>query len=148
MKYDYYKKLSIYEDFEIYDFISTGMKGDILKRVRFDLVENPDTYNLAFGDLKEDGRIDDYSISDNNDMPKILATIAFIAEVFLSEYPDRTITFRGSTAERTRLYRMAIGNNLNDLQGSFEIYGVEKDGSISFFTKNKEFFAFLVRKKV
>jgi len=44
-------------------------------------------------------------------MAKILATVAFIAQVFLEEYPDRTISFRGSTAERTRLYRMAIGNN-------------------------------------
>jgi hypothetical protein len=148
MKYDYYKELSIYEDFEIYDFISTGSKGDIAKRIRFDFVDLPDTYNLAFGDLKEGGRIDDYSISDNNDMAKILATIVFVAKVFLQQYPDRTISFRGSTAERTRLYRMAISNNLNELLEFFDIYGVYKDSNSSFFTKNEDYFAFLVKKKL
>jgi len=148
MKYDYYKEITTYEDFEIYDFISTGVKGDIAKRARFDFVEEPGTYNLAFGDLMEDGGIDDYSISDNKDMAKILATIAVISKVFLDKSAGKTISFRGSTAERTRLYRMAIGNNLDELLESFVIYGVQKGGTPGLFIRNKEYVAFLVEKKL
>lgn len=148
MKYEYYKQITTYGDFEIYDFISTGIKGDIAKRARFDFVKEPATYNLAFGDAIENGGIDDYSISDNKDMAKILATIAFIAKLFLEKYPGRTISFRGSTAERTRLYRMAIGNNLNELLDFFDVYGMQKDDNIVPFVKNTDYFAFLVKKKV
>ena len=147
MKYDYYKELRISEDYEIYDFTSTGIKGDIIKRVRFELVEKPATYNLAFGNLMDDGDIDDYSISDNKDMAKILASIAVIVKIFLKEYPERTVSFRGNTAERTRLYRMAIGNNLDELLDFFNIYGIQKGGEISFFTRDEEYFAFLAKKK-
>ncbi len=147
MKYDFYNDITASGRFEIFDFISSGSKSNILKRARFDFIEEPDTYNLAFGDLLHNGRIDDYSISDNNDMAKILATIVFISKIFLKQYPERTIVFRGITAERTRLYRMAIGNNLNELLDFFEIYGVRKDGSIDYFIKNEEYFAFLAKKK-
>lgn len=82
MKYDYYKEIRISGDYEIYDFMSIGAKGSIVKRARFEFVEAPNTYNLAFGDLIEEGDIDDYSISDNKDMAKILATIASIVKLF------------------------------------------------------------------
>ncbi len=134
--------------FETYDFISTGTKGDISKRVRFEFIGGPDIYNLAFGDLGENGDIDDYSISDNKDMAKVLATIVSIVKLFFDKYPDRTIIFRGSTIERTRLYRMAIGNNLEELGQMFVVYGVQKNGGVDFFVKNKDYIAFLARKKM
>lgn len=104
MKYDYYKKIEISPDYAIYDFISNGIKGHIHKRIFFELVNEPGVYNLAFGDVSDDGNIDDYSISDNKDMAKVLATIAAAIKLFLDKYPERKIFFRGSTAERTRLY--------------------------------------------
>lgn len=147
MKYEYYKELSISDDFEIYDFVSSGIKGNIRKRARFEFIPETDTYNFAFGDLVDDD-IDDYSITDNKDMAKILATLAIIVRLFLETYPDRIVSFRGSTSERTRLYRMAIGNNLNELLNNFTIYGVKTNGSINIFVKNEDYYAFLVRKKI
>jgi hypothetical protein len=148
MKYEYYKELSISNEFETYDFISTGIKGNISKRVTFEFVEDPVIYNLAFGDLTEEGAIDDYCISDNKDMTKILATIVAIGKLFLEKYPERIIIFRGSTIERTRLYPMAIGNNLDELLKMFCIYGVTEDGNVDFFAKNYEYVAFMAGKKL
>ncbi len=146
MKYELYTQIEISEQFETYDFISSGIKGNVEKRVKFQLVETNDIYNLAFGDIDENNEIDDYSITDNKDMPKVLATIAFIARVFLEKYPQRTIIFRGSTAERTRLYRMAIGNNLDELITLFDIFGVQENGVADLFIRNKDYYAFLVKK--
>ena len=148
MNYDFYNKISISEQFESYDFISVGINGNIEKRVKFEFVEELNIYNLAFGDINELGEIDDYSISNNKDLAKVLATIAFIVKVFLEKFPNRSIYFRGTTVERTRLYRMAIGNNLDELQEYFDIYGIQSDDGIDFFTKNQDYIAFLVRKKL
>jgi hypothetical protein len=67
MKYEVYTDLIITDDFSIFDFISHGKNGSILKRIAFTKTEIANIYNLAFGDLKEEGEIDDYGISDNGD---------------------------------------------------------------------------------
>lgn len=65
-------------------------------------------FNLAFGDIDTDGGIDDYHVTDNGDRNKILATVANAVDEFTRRYPMRWVYFRGSTEERTRLYRMAV----------------------------------------
>jgi len=146
MKYDYYKQIEISPDFEVYDFISNGAKGAIHKRIFFELVREPDIYNLAFGDLMADGSIDDYSISDNKDMAKVLATIAAIVKLFLDKYPQRKVFFRGSTAERTRLYRMAISINLQELSDYYSIYGILTNGDVVNFQENLVYDGFIITK--
>lgn len=79
-------------------------------------------YNLAFGDIIENGEIDDYCITDNGDRNKILATVFDVVNTYTARYPERMIYFRGSTIERTRLYRIAIGLNLEELSRVFDIY--------------------------
>ena len=147
MKYDYYNKIEIAPDFETYDFVSDGAKGIIHKRIFFELIQEPAIYNLAFGDLTDNGEIDDYSISDNKDMTKILATIAAAIGLFLEKYPERKVFFRGSTAERTRLYRMAISINLEELSGRYNINGVLPDGGYVNFQKNLFYEGFVISKK-
>ena len=39
-------------------------------------------FNLAFGDINENGEINDYTISDNGDRNKILATVANVVDVY------------------------------------------------------------------
>lgn len=105
-------------------------------------------YNLAFGDVVENGEIDDYSITDNGDRNKILATVFDVVNTYTLRYPERFIYFRGSTSERTRLYRIAIGLNLEELSRVFDIF-VEIGGNDRFilFRKNLELEAFLVKRK-
>ena len=145
-QYDVYNELRITDDYSVFDFASVGRYGSIPKRIEFMPTEIDNYYNLAFGDIDEHGNIDDYSISDNGDRNKILATIAYAIEIYLNKYPGRWIYFKGSTQERTRLYRMAIGLNLEDLLLKFQIFAEQRDGIVP-FQKNIEVLGILVKIK-
>lgn len=146
MKHEIYPNLSITDDFSIFEFLSVGPKGTIPKRIEFTLTEYSNIYNLAFGDVKENGEINDYSISNNGDRDKILATIYHVVEIYLRAYPHRWIYFKGSTEERTRLYRIAIGLNLEELTQKFDIYSRD-EASIAVFQKNMPLVGILVKRK-
>jgi hypothetical protein len=146
MKYEVYSGIEVTDDFNVFDFLSFGKNGIIPKRVAFSKTEGNKVYNLAFGNVDSDGEIDDYSVSDNGDRNKVLATVAFIVDAYTKRYPDRWIVFRGSTEERTRLYRMAVGINLEELSAKFEIYAYDGENVIP-FAKNMKINAFLVKRK-
>ena len=146
MKYEVYKEIKITDDYSIFDFTSVGKKGYIPKRIEFTATEIPGFFNLAFGDVDENGEIDDYSISDNGDRNKVLATVAYAVEIYLNKYPEKWVYFKGSTQERTRLYRMAVGLNLEELSLSFLILAEHEDG-FSPFQKNRDVFGLLIKKK-
>jgi hypothetical protein len=80
-----------------------------------------------------------------------LATVAKTVFAFLDCYPDRTVIFQGSSAGRTRLYRMAINKALDELLTVFEIKGlVRKEDQmlhIEIFQSGVTYEAFLVRKR-
>jgi hypothetical protein len=148
MKYEYYDSVHIADDMSSFDFVSTGRNGDIPKRIIFMPTEMDEVYILAFGSITDTGEIDDYSISNNGDRNKILATIATAVDLYTRRHPSRMVYFRGSTQERTRLYRMAVGINLEELSSTFEIYAeIEKQDDFVPFRKNMEINAFLVKRK-
>ena len=147
MKYEVYTEIKIADDYKVFEFMSVGKKGVIPKRIEFTPTDLPNIVNLAFGDIDEEGEIDDYSISDNGDRNKILATVAYIVEIYLNMQPDKFVYFRGSTQERTRLYRMAVGLNFNELTERFDIYAEQIDTFVP-FQKNIEITGLLVRKKI
>ncbi len=115
MKYEKYEELNVSFDSLEYEFVSRGPKGDIKKVIQFSSTAVSEVYNLAFGNLNEDRSIDDLAVNDNKDRNKILATVVYAVSLFYRKYPDKWIFFAGSTPERTRLYRMAISLNLEEL---------------------------------
>jgi hypothetical protein len=147
MKYEVYAGIRITDDFNVFDFVSNGKKGALQKRVAFTETEWNKVYNLAFGDVDEEGEINDYIVSDNGDRDKILATVAYIVEAYTKRFPDRWIIFRGSTTERTRLYRMAVGLYLEELSTKFEIYAFVNENVVP-FVKNLKINAFLINRKI
>lgn len=148
MNHETYDGIKFADDLREFEFISKGRYGPILKGVIFGLTEVPEVYNLSFGDLKKDGSIDDHSISDNGDRNKILATVVKIVGLYTDRYPQRWIYFKGSTEVRTRLYRMAIGTNLEELLEKFEIYGELNDTKVFYpFQKNMSVSSFLIKRK-
>jgi hypothetical protein len=147
MRFDFYNEIEVSASFETFDFISYGINGSVNKRVIFSFVQEPNIYNLAFGDVEDDGSINDMSTTDNQDMPKILATIARIIKIFLDKYPERQVFFTGSTISRTRLYRMAISNNLDELKQIYTINAVLANGQIINFSKNLSCTAFIIKIK-
>ena len=149
MRYEIYTDIKVARDLLVFEFVSMGKYGSIPKRIAFIPTELAEVDNLAFGDINEDGEIDDYSISDNGDRNKILATLAKVIELYTDKYPERWIYFRGSTKERTRLYRMAVGLNIEELTEKFEIF-CEVDNGTEFlpFQKNMQISAFLIKRKI
>ena len=72
MKYEVYTEVYKRPDLSILDFVSVGRYGAIPKRIAFIPTALPYVYNLAFGNVEEDGSIDDISVSDNGDRNKII----------------------------------------------------------------------------
>jgi hypothetical protein len=134
MKYEVYEGIAVGADFDIFDFVSCGRNGNILKRVAFTQTEDKGVYNLAFGDVDKDNEIDDLAITGNGDRNKVIATGIFIAGVYMRRFPKRWIFFRGSTVERTRLYRMVISLHFEELSALYEIWGYAEDERVLFVT--------------
>ena len=146
MKYEMYSDYRYTNDYSVFDFISIGKYGAIPKKITFTSIGFDNVYNLAFGDVNENGDLDDYRISNNGDRNKILATIFTVVDFYTKRYPERWIVFRGSTKERTRLFRIAIGLNLEELCKIFEIYVYTEKG-LKLFCKDMEVNVFVIKRK-
>ena len=107
-----------------------------------------DIYNLAFGDYNEEtNSINDAVITNNNDSQKVLATVASTLYVFTDKHPNFWVYATGSNSARTRLYRMGINTNLEEILEDFKVFGLS-DETWREFEKGKEYEAFLVKRKV
>jgi hypothetical protein len=108
-------------------------------------------YNLGFGDLLQDGSVDDTYNSNNGDIIKVLATVIHILKEFTSIHPQIKIVFTGSTWERTLLYKRILKVNFSEFSKKFTISGLIKVGNsykeINFNPKVEiEYFAFFIKK--
>lgn len=134
-------------DFLDFEFTSIGPKGGITKVVRYREINVRSIYNLGFGDKEPvSGYINDLSITNNNDCQKVLATVARTLYLFTDHYPDAMIIASGSTAARTRLYRMGITNNLVAIEQDFHVLGL-MDIEWEQFRKSVNYHAFSVQRK-
>lgn len=150
MNHARYEPLLISTDGREFKFTSNGPKGNIQKVVQFIETKDPTIYNLAFGDLLPDGTVDDHIKNDNKDRNMILSTVAAAVYEFTSRYSEKFIFFTGSTPERTRLYRIALTINLEELNFDFEIFGMKMIKGCycaELFLKGKEYSGFLVKRK-
>lgn len=128
-------------------FVSQGRHGCVDKVVTFQLISN-DIYNLAFGNWKRDDiEFDDLVVTDNGDMEMVLSTVIEITKMFLAANPDVYVNFTGSTAARTRLYQIIIGNISEIVVGQYDVWG-ELEGHWVPFEKNVNYEAFLVSKSL
>ena len=149
MKFEVYSVIEVNPDFSNFDFISDGCNGKIPKRVQILPTPIPNMYNLSFGDIKDNGELDDLIISNNGDRNKILATIVKVVMDYSYKFPDRYIYFKGSTKQRTRLYRIAISLNLEELSEVFEIYAdMTGDLDLVVFQKGLNLNGFVIKRKI
>ena len=134
---------------KIYEFTSEGPNGSIHKMVEYSETGTENIYNLAFGDYNfETKKIDDLSITNNGDSLKVLATVASTVYAFTEKYPQAWIFATGSTAVRTRLYRMGITTNLAEINEDFKVYGLTINENIwEEFVIGEDYEAFLITKK-
>lgn len=133
--------------FLVYEFLSEGPKGLIKKMVEYTETGTENVYNLGFGDYDEQaGGINDLSVTNNGDSLKVLATVASTVYAFTEKYPDAWILATGSTAVRTRLYRMGITNNLAEITVDFIVLGYTKEENWEEFIVGEDYEAFLLKK--
>ena len=128
-----------------FKFQSIGKRGVFEKAIAFTLIED-NIYNLAL--LDKDPVTQDYSdtsVTDNGDMPEVLATVMAITREYLNQYPDRRIYLVGNTASRTRLYQIAI-NKVADQIEDLIVFGYF-NFQWSKFEPNRSFESFLIIKK-
>ena len=136
------------EQLTVFEFVSVGSKGKIVKIVQYTPTNYKDLYNLGFGDKNADtGELDDIVISNNGDSEKVLATVVATLYAFIDKHQDAMVYATGSTKSRTRLYRMGISKYLDEVQNDFVIFG-ELENDWEEFKKDVEYSAFLVRRKL
>ena len=134
-------------DFLDFEFISVGSKGSVIKVVRYREINVKGIYNLGFGDKEPvSGYINDLNVTNNSDSQKVLATVARTLYLFTEQYPDVIVIATGSTAARTRLYRMGITNNLAAIEQDFFVLGLT-DSDWEPFRKSVTYHAFSVQRK-
>jgi hypothetical protein len=127
-----------------FEFFSEGPKGKIRKQIIFmELEEIPMVFNLGFGDVDENGEINDTVVSNNQDSRRVLATVALAIYKFYERYPNASVFATGNTRSRTRLYRMGISNNLTEIGKDFEIYGLIGE-DWEYFIPGREYEGFMI----
>lgn len=135
------------DDLMVFEFTSVGRNGKIEKIVQYSETNLRGFYNLGFGDKNSGtGGIDDTVISNNGDSQKVLATVAATVYAFTERYRDAWIYATGTTRSRTRLYRMGLTNNLEEISQDFEIYG-QRNGQWEELEKGVTYDAFLARRR-
>jgi len=143
---DHYE-VDISKNFQAYKFISVGTKGKIIKVVRFMEINLKGFYNLGFGDQDPvTGFINDLNVTNNGDSRKVLLTVAATLYIFTEKNPEAIVFATGSTAARTRLYRMGIANNLEEIEKDFIVMGATET-EWEPFRKDTAYGAFLVHRK-
>lgn len=130
-----------------FEFHSEGPKGRIRKQIVFRAFEDaPTVFNLGFGDVDENDEINDTVVTDNRDSQKVLTTVALAVLRFYEKYSGNFVYVTGSTKSRTRMYRMGIAKNIDEISANFVIYGYVYD-SWEEFRQNTDYQAFLIEKK-
>jgi hypothetical protein len=131
----------------IFEFFSEGPKGKILKIVEYQQISGR-FYNLAFGDSIENSiDFDDFVRTNNDDVEKVLATVASTLYIFFEHYEGTIVIAEGSTHSRTRLYRKYMTLFLEFIEKEFILLG-ELDGKTERFRKGVDYKFFLIRKKI
>ncbi len=107
-----------------YRFVSTGRKR-VEKIVEFTPLDIKNMYNLGFGDLLANGKVDDKANTNNGDIIKVLSTVIHIIKDFTEDKPQSKIAFKGNTKERTALYQRILKTYLNVFNKEFFITALE-----------------------
>lgn len=129
-------------------FESIGEKGIVKKMVQYKEMSTEGCFNLGFGDYNEEtNEIDDQVRTNNGDGQKVLATVVSTLYDFTNRYPNVYVFATGSSQARTRLYRMGISNNLEELKKDFFVYGLNQDNLFEEFVLGEDYKGFLVTRK-
>ncbi|MGE7773115.1 DUF6934 family protein [Chitinophaga sp. NPDC101104] len=112
-----------------FDFESEGSRGSVRKSVEF-YHTHDQYYNVGFGDIGDDGYIDDLSETNNGDLLRVFATVIKVMEDFLVRSPGAVLYFTGSTPQRVRIYSMILTRYFHRFSEKYEIRCVKVVGEV------------------
>ena len=129
-----------------YFFISEGENKRIVKTVVFSPLGNR-LWNLGFGDLQYSGYIDDSVVSNNDDLIKVISTVAKIAYEFSDKYPLRRIQIKPVDEKRKRLYNHVFRRHYDTIDANFDIIGINEQERETYSPK-KNYDIFELNRKI
>ena len=136
------------DELNIFEFDSIGTKGKVTKIIQYTEMSIKGYFNLGFGDLDLSTKeVNDEIVTNNGDGQKVLATVVSTVYAFTAKNPDAYVYATGSNEARTRLYRMGITNNLEELKKDFHVYGLRNDEVFEPFIVGEDYLGFLVTRK-
>ncbi len=128
-----------------YYFESEGSQGKIAKIVTFSRLNNK-YWNLGFGDL-QGNKINDSVVSNNNDIIKIISTVAKIAYEFSDKFPKRGLEINPIDEKRKSLYNHFFRRNYATIDANFHILGVNNEGDEEIYSPKKNYDLFRLKRK-
>lgn len=130
-----------------FEFDSIANNRQIRKAIGFyESSYDSDAVELVFGDLIND-KLDVMVVSDNKDFHIIINTVIVSVYRFLELYPQKSVSFMGSTPSRNRLYRAIISKLYDENDSEFEIYGLTLDNELERFVPDKNYFSFQINRQ-
>lgn len=128
-----------------YEFNSVSPEKEVKKVVLITQTDTPEVFNLALLDVLENGKMSDISVTNNDDLRTVLATVIKIIEDFLNKNRVYFVIFRGSDERRQRLYRIVINREIDAIKQKFQIWGVV-DNNLVAFESNQDMDFYLIGK--
>ena len=132
----------ILENAARFEFESVG-KHTVRKVVLYLETSLSGVYNLVLADLLDNGELDVTTITNNNDRDTVLSTVTQTLFVFFKENPSAKVVFTGSTPARTRLYQIALMQELPRAIRYFEVQGFT-NGRWELFQPNRSYDGFVI----
>jgi methyltransferase-like protein len=117
---DTYPYFPITDDL-FFGFRSEVVKGSILKIVIFTLVAK-NKWNLGFGDWHNND-INDEVMTNNQDVVKVIGTVAKITYDFFETYPNAVVIIEPVDEKRKKLYNIVFKRHFDVIQSNFKIFG-------------------------
>jgi hypothetical protein len=136
-----------------YTFASEGKNGVIVKLVEFSQTSQKGIFNFGFGDLNNDGFVDDTANSNNGDLTRVLSTVIHILVDFTNQYKEYKIVFTGSTLQRTMIYQQILNRHYLKFSKVFIITGLTQMDSEKYFEEDfnpdapNTYIAFFIKRK-
>ncbi|HEV3411114.1 MAG TPA: hypothetical protein VG101_01490 [Puia sp.] len=111
-------------------FFTTDLQEGGKELLKIEISKNPHelmpgVYNLGFGPVTEDGRINDKAELPHRDYSKVFSTILFVGYRYMAKNPDHMLGIDGSDNRRAVLYFRMLQRNYDYLDNYFEIFGLK-----------------------
>lgn len=136
-----YKIKFLSEDFRESLFRSELQDGSVLPlKIEISLEPHellPGVFNLAFGPLDAEGKIDDKVAVHHKDYSRVFSSILSVAFTYLQKNRDSYLGVDGSNNARAYLYYRFLQRNYDYLDKFFEVFGLKYYVRISRFGKTQ-----------